>query len=93
LERLVQMCELYLKNTALKQRRFEGSALCFQLSASVFMSWPRNCPVFWTRVVVFIKACHWSLYGASCIHSFYRICCNSILSYTSRPQMWTVSFP
>lgn len=29
LERLVRMCELYLKNTALKQRRFDVFVLCF----------------------------------------------------------------
>lgn len=29
LERLVRMCELYLKNTALKQRRFDIFVLCF----------------------------------------------------------------
>lgn len=92
LERLVRMCELYLKNTALKQRRFDFLYSIFQPNTSLFMEWLRNYPVSWNTEVVLMKAFHQSLYGVNWIYSFYKTCFNSILSYTLTPHMRSVSF-
>jgi hypothetical protein len=57
LERLVRMCELYLKNTALKQRRFDIFVLCFLANNCFVYEVAEKLPSFmeWNTEVVVMK--------------------------------------